>query len=641
MCGINGIISDSYPENGFLRRTIHQMNDEILHRGPDSDGIYIDKNLAFGFRRLAIIDLSPRGDQPMISQSGRFVIVFNGEIYNFNKLRDFLKKEYSVSFLGTSDTEVFLTLIEREGLTKALSRVQGMFAFALFDKKNNSIHLCRDRVGEKPLYFYSEHGSLYFSSELRPLMKPLKKKLTLNKEAINFFIRKSYFPEWGSVFKEVKKVTPGTVQNFKFNQGLIVSSKVTSYWDFEKEVDESISNIQSDYLESKNYLNNLLEEKVKERMISDVPLGAFLSGGYDSSLIVALMQKNQTKKIKTFSIGFDSPDYDEAVFSKKVADHLGTEHTELYINDRDLLETIYKIPQIYSEPFADPSQIPTILLSQLTKSKVTVSLSGDGGDEIFGGYSRYFLGQRIVNSLGKIPFTLRHFIKVLNILDNSLTKNFFFFFLKNRLTGLQGKYDKLINIFDFQDEKDLYARLSTFQNSFLINDSNEKLYKESIWSKNITYAEKAMMQDTIDYLPGDILRKVDLASMSVSLETRIPFLDHEIISYAWTLPFDFKYRKGSGKFILKDIAHDYISSDLLDRPKKGFDIPLNSYLRNELREYSTSMIDKSKKNLEELFNFEEIDKVYNSHLVGDADYSNLLWNTITFFAWYEEYLTSS
>ncbi|SVD53343.1 uncharacterized protein METZ01_LOCUS406197, partial [marine metagenome] len=243
MCGINGIISDSYPENGFLRRTIHQMNDEILHRGPDSDGIYIDKNLAFGFRRLAIIDLSPRGDQPMISQSGRFVIVFNGEIYNFNKLRDFLKKEYSVSFLGTSDTEVFLTLIEKEGLTKALSRVQGMFAFALFDKKNNSIHLCRDRLGEKPLYFYSEHGSLYFSSELRPLLKPLKKKLTLNKEAINFFIRKSYFPEWGSVFKEVKKVTPGTVQNFKFNQGLIVSSTITSYWDFEKEVDESISNI--------------------------------------------------------------------------------------------------------------------------------------------------------------------------------------------------------------------------------------------------------------------------------------------------------------------------------------------------------------------------------------------------------------
>ncbi len=514
----------------------------------------------------------------MLSQSRKLIIVFNGEIYNFKFLKDYLKKNFNVSFIGSSDTEVLLMLIEKLGLKEALEMTQGMFALAVFDKRNNSIHLCRDRIGEKPLYYALIGNSLFFSSELKPIIKTLKNQLTLDRDNINFFIHKSYFPEGSSVFKEVKKIVPGTINSFFFENGNIVKTKTTTYWSFEEEVDNSLLALQTDYTDSKHYLNDLLERKVKERMISDVPLGAFLSGGYDSSLIVALMQQNNSERIKTFSIGFDAPEYNEAIYAKEIASYLGTEHTELYITDKELLETIYKIPTIYSEPFADSSQIPTILLSNLTKTQVTVSLSGDGGDEIFGGYGRYFLGQRIVNTLGRVPYSLRSFIRKTRLLDNSLSKFFLHLLIGKSVTNFPQKFQKLNKIFDFKGETDLYEKLSTFENKFLPNNLQSPLFNKNIWSKDLSYAEKAMMQDTVDYLPGDILRKVDLAAMSTSLETRIPFLDHEIIAYAWSLPFDYKFRNSSGKYILKDVAHSHIPQTLLDRPKKGFDIPLNLIL---------------------------------------------------------------
>ena len=637
MCGINGIVSNSCSPQE-LNHKITLMNDAIIHRGPDSDGIFNQYGIALGFRRLSIIDLSENGNQPMISRSKRYVIVFNGEIYNFPTLKKELIKDFNSTFIGTSDTEVLLSLIEHFGIKSALSKVHGMFGFALYDFQNNSIHLCRDRLGEKPLYYSVVDQELCFSSELKPLINILGTRLTLDIDNINYFINKSYFPEGESVFEEVKKVVPGTVLSFKLRENKVLDSSVWPYWDFRDIVKESIQNPIKDYDKAKFELNKLLDTKVNERMISDVPLGAFLSGGYDSSLIVALMQKNSLKKIKTFSIGFNSDVHNEAEEAKKISAHIGTDHQELYVSDKDLIETIHRLPSIYSEPFADSSQIPTVLLSDLTKSKVTVSLSGDGGDEIFGGYGRYFLGQRVVDVIGRLPISLRKPLKDLGIFDNPITRNIPSSFLKDSVSNFPQKIRKLNHIFDFKDESDLYERLSTFRNNFLKYQLKQRLSSLDIWEMDLTYAEKAMMQDTIDYLPGDILKKVDQAGMSASLETRIPFLDHEIISYAWKLPISFKSKNGSGKRILKDVAHTYIPKSLLDRPKKGFDIPLSSYLRNELKEYSLDIINSSKSDLNHIFDFENIDSTYKSHISGKKDHPNLLWNAISFFAWHEEYL---
>lgn len=637
MCGINGIFSNSFSSEE-LRQKISLMNDAIIHRGPDSDGIYSDKGMALGFRRLSIIDLSPNGDQPMISSSGRYVIIFNGEIYNFQNLKKNLVQDFNITFKGKSDTEVFLCLIENYGLKEALKKVQGMFGFSLYDKKENIIHLCRDRLGEKPLYYSSNNQELSFSSELKPLTNLLKGKLTLDTDNINFFINKSYFPEGASVFKEVQKVIPGTIVSFNLNENRVVNTSVYSYWSFIDTVGNSIKNPVDNYDQAKKDLDDLLDLKVKERMISDVPLGAFLSGGYDSSLIVALMQKNSLNKIKTFSIGFHSAVHNEAEEAKEISNYIGTEHRELYVSDKELIDTIYRLPSIYSEPFADSSQIPTVLLSDLTKSEVTVSLSGDGGDEIFGGYGRYFLGQQVFNLLGKLPFPIRKSLKSTGLINNPLTRNISNFFIGSLVSNFPQKFRKLNNLFDFRDESELYEMLSTFKNDFLQEQLKQPLSSYDIWKTNMTYAEKAMMQDTIDYLPGDILKKVDQAGMSASLETRIPFLDHEIISYAWRLPFEYKYKNGSGKHILKEVAHNYIPKSLLDRPKKGFDIPLSAYLRNELKDYSLDIINSSRSDLDSIFDFKNIDLAYDSHLSQKEDNSNLLWNVISFFAWYEEYV---
>ena len=637
MCGINGIISYSSSREE-LDKKISLMNNSIFHRGPDSEGKIIEEGIGLGFRRLSIIDLSSNGDQPMTSSSGRYSIVFNGEIYNFPVLKKNLLKDFKISFKGTSDTEVLLYMIEKYGMDKALQNIQGMYAFAIYDRNKNQIHLCRDRLGEKPLYYSLIDHQLYFSSELKPITNILKRSLSLDVDNINFFINKSYFPEGLSVFKEVQKVLPGTIITFNLDKTKVTSSSVSTYWNFKEIVNESLNNPVEDYVYTKNSLDDLFNIKVKERMISDVPLGAFLSGGYDSSLIVALMQKNSMNRVKSFSIGFNSEVHNEAEDSKLISQHLGTDHRELYVSDKELLETIYRLPSIYSEPFADSSQIPTVLLSDLTKTEVTVSLSGDGGDEIFGGYGRYFLGQRVINSLGKVPYPLRRSLKKGKVIDNFLTKRVSKALLQNSVSNFPQKFRKLNHIFDFQNESDLYERLSTFRNDYLQEDLRQSLSSSEIWDLDLSYSEKAMMQDTIDYLPGDILKKVDQAGMSASLETRIPFLDHEIISYAWRMPLDYKYRNGSGKFILKDIAHNYIPKHLLDRPKKGFDIPLSSYLRNELKEYSSEMINSAKSDLNHIFNFENIDLSYNKHLSNEEDNSNLLWNATSFFAWYNEYL---
>ncbi len=418
MCGINGYIDfDLSPDHG--KHLVNKMNSHLVHRGPDGKGTFIDGNIGLGHTRLSIIDLSVSANQPMTSLSKRSTLSFNGEIYNFINIKNELSKSYNISFNTSSDTEVLLNLLEYQGVDRALDQIEGMFAFAFNDSKTQCLYLARDRFGEKPLFYYLKNNKLYFSSELKPLMSVLKDSLTINYKNLDFFLKKSYLPIDESIFNEIRKVKPGQYLKIGYSDNVLSVSE-HCYWDYGKLVIDSLqTKKESDFLFHKEQLKDLLKDKVNQAMISDVPLGAFLSGGYDSTCMVALMQSAKMNAVKTFSIGFDDKDFDEAPFAKAIANHIGTDHEELYVSRADLLDLIPKLPEIYSEPFADSSQIPTVLLSRLTRSHVTVSISGDGGDEIFGGYGRYVLGERVKSFFNYLPLHLRNFIKSTNSIDLS------------------------------------------------------------------------------------------------------------------------------------------------------------------------------------------------------------------------------
>ena len=635
MCGINGVYDSNLSKTVAINH-VQQMNNLIKHRGPDSGGIFFDKGFCLGHRRLSIIDISNSADQPMLSADGKLMIVFNGEIYNFKSIAKFLADNFNIKFKTTSDTEVLINLIQSIGIDEALEKVEGMFAFCLYDLERRRVILARDRFGEKPLYFYSNKNCLYFSSEMSPLINVLKDQLTINYESLDHFLKKSYVSTHSSIFNEIVKIKPSTYVEIDLKSKEICLEE-TSYWDYQQLAIEGVEKSKDfsiPYYTAKSRLDELLEKTIKQTMVSDVPLGAFLSGGYDSSCVVAFMQKNSLNKIKTFSIGFEDATYNEAEDAKSISNHLGTDHQELYLTEKDLLDTIISLPSVYSEPFADSSQIPTILLSKLTRSQVTVSLSGDGGDEIFGGYGRYFLGQRLKSFLDYVPYQLRRKIKSSKML--AFQKPLFKMIIGHKVTNFDQKFSKLERVFDYSNDKDLYDKLALFENRFLKTKSyvnDPKL----IWSKDIDYYKKAMIDDAVDYLPGDILTKVDIAGMSVSLETRIPLLNHKIAEYVSELPIHFLHQQGNGKYILKDIVHDYIPQNLMDRPKKGFDIPLGSYIRNELNDYIHAKIDYGKNMFDEIFDFKEIDIALEDHIKFKKENPNLLWNLASFFAWHEEY----
>jgi len=635
MCGINGIVDLSLSEEQ-LSKKLHLMNVQIQHRGPDASKIYIENPIGMGHVRLSILDVSQSADQPMHSASGRYIIVFNGEIYNFKKLARILVNDFNIKLKTSGDTEILVNLIECLGINKAVELLEGMFAFSVYDKKNRKLFLVRDRFGEKPLFWYCKNNKLYFSSELGPLTNQLKSSLTINYDSLSFFLKKSYVPSGASIYNEIQKLNPATILSIDLSKGNFAIEE-TKYWDYldialKNSNNESLEINSNHYLSVKASLAELLEKKITQTMVSDVPLGAFLSGGYDSSCVVAFMQKNSTSKIKTFSIGFDEKLYNEAQHAKEISSILGTDHNELYLSKNDLLDTISTLPAVYSEPFADSSQIPTILLSKLTKSQVTVSLSGDGGDEIFGGYSKYFLGDRIKQSLGLIPSSLRKGIKHSKAL--SLIQPVARYFLQNSVTNFDQKFLKLNNIIDFSTDESLFLKLSTFNNTFLNNERHITLDK-TLWNSKNSFFKKSMICDALDYLPGDILTKVDMAGMSVSLESRIPLLNHQIAEFASKIPQSYLLNNGSGKFILKDIVHDMIPANIMNRPKKGFDIPLAQYLRNELRDHAESNFSYGKKHFAEEMNFSEIDSTWQAHLNGSRDESSVLWNLSTFFAWHE------
>ena len=628
MCGICGYIS----KNNITLDQLKAMNDTMYHRGPDDSGEEIYEmpggfRVGFAQRRLSILDLSELGHQPMLSADGRISVVYNGEIYNYRELKEELA---DYPFRSNCDTEVIIAAYLKWGI-HCVERFNGMFAIALYDREKQDIYLIRDRIGKKPLYYWHEHDHLVFASELKPIMKCPGFEGAIETRVLSRYLFQQYINAPESIYKNVFKVEPGSV--LRFSNGQISTWK---YWSVGTVYRLAQKTPIEDYREAKERLKELLKKSVKARMIADVPLGAFLSGGYDSSLVTALAQECSELPVKTFSIGFHEERYDEAKYAKAVANHLGTAHTELYIDEQDMFDLVESIPKYYDEPFADSSQIATMMVSKLAKEHVTVALSGDGGDEFFCGYNIYenvALAQRL-DPLGamvhgvcglpgfrqarleeKLPFRVR--VIAGNRVKESKTQ-----------FGAGNNLDKArAMVRAAQDGEDLPIHYLT-----------ESRYRVKDWQI------RRMLLDMDTYLPGDILCKVDRASMKYSLETRCPILDVDVMEFSYYIPHRFKYASGDKKHILKDIAYDYIPKELLDRPKTGFGVPLDKWLRGPLRGQLTDYSSRDYLKRQDIFDADYVSDMMEQYIrTGDAgpatgaNYSKLAWSFFVFQQWYQTY----
>ncbi|MCD6401845.1 MAG: asparagine synthase (glutamine-hydrolyzing), partial [Anaerolineales bacterium] len=605
MCGITGFWQLKGNNKELLKDTIIKMTKTFTHRGPDDSGFYINKEtgIALGHRRLSILDLSPKGHQPMESFSGRHVIVYNGEVYNYKELRKEIENDFNIKFKSSSDTEVVLAGFEVWGIEETLKRLNGMFAFALWDKKEKKLYLARDRIGIKPLYYGVQNGILFFASELKAIRANRFFKPKINRNALALFFRHNYIPAAYSIYKNVKKLEPAHYAVIDRNLNI----NIQCYWDIKRITKEGIKN-PIDLLEKDAVfeLERLLLDSVKKRMIADVPLGAFLSGGIDSSTVVALMQAQSNISVKTFTIGFYEDNYNEAKFAKDVTKHLGTDHTELYVTPKETMDVIPKLPDMYDEPFSDSSQIPTFLVSQLTRRYVTVSLSGDGGDETFGGYNRYFWADNIWEKINFMPLILRSQItKIISLFSPEFIDNFFKTIevivpekFKQTLYG--DKLHKLSEILTSRSPDEIYKRLISHWKSpetLVLNSIEPKIIIDDFFRiKNLIpeFKDRMMFFDLMTYLPDDILTKVDRASMSVSLEARVPILDHRIVEFSKRLPLSFKIKNGKSKWILRQVLYKYVPKELVERPKMGFGVPIDNWIRDPLRDWAEDLLDEKK-----------------------------------------------
>ncbi len=643
MCGITGFLNLSTRfSRDELVAWVARMAEQIRHRGPDDSGVWVDEGagIGLGFRRLAIIDLTPTGHQPMLSADGRYVIVFNGEVYNFSALKEDLT-QLGHTFRGTSDTEVMLAAVVEWGLESAVKRFNGMFAFALWDRKERCLYLVRDRLGIKPLYFGWMGSTFIFGSELKTLAVHPDFHGHVDRNALASFLRFNYVPTPYSIFKHVRKLEPGTILRVDAASGPgQFNSQV--YWSAREVVENGIQEpfVGGDQ-EAADTLENLLRDSIRLRMIADVPLGAFLSGGVDSSTVVALMQTQSSLPVKTFTIGFEEDSFNEAVHARAVARHLGTEHTELALTPAEARAVIPLLPQIYDEPFSDSSQIPTFLVSRLARQHVTVSLSGDGGDELFAGYNRYTWVGRLWKSIGWMPMPAR---RAIARLIASLTPAQW-----ERLLRFSGysepgeKMRKLAEALPAANPEAIYQRLASHwhEPQAVVNGGVEwslpDLSSER-WPKGADTLQRMMYFDLVSYLRDDILAKVDRASMANSLEARVPLLDdHRVVEFAWRLPTHLKIREGQSKWLLRQVLYRHVPRTLIERPKQGFGIPIDDWLRGPLRGWAEEYLSEARIRREGIFFVDPIRRKWQEHLEGRQNWQYYLWDILMFQTWYAEH----
>jgi len=642
MCGIAGLI-DRRAETSeeALQGTVRAMADTLTHRGPDGSGVWCDAaaGVALGHRRLAIIDLSLAGHQPMLSADERYVISYNGEVFNFGELRRELELA-GRKFRGGSDTEVIVEACATWGVDAAVRRLIGMFAFALWDRGERVFTLVRDRLGIKPLYYRIDERRFMFGSEIKALRACPGWQAEIDQNVLAAYMRHNYVPSPYSIYQGVRKLPPGTILTLASGRDI----ELSTYWNARQVARTGVSEAQSDRRvasEASEQLDTLLRDAVRRRMVADVPLGAFLSGGIDSSTVVALMQAESNRSVKTFTIGFGEPKYDEAQHAKRVAAHLRTEHTELYVGREHALDIVPQLPEVFDEPFADPSQIPTILVSEMTRRHVTVALSGDGGDELFAGYPRYFTAAALGNGIDRLPLWLRRTIACALRSTPDLA-------LRGAASVMPRRWRparpveaarKLAAILRAETGVDSVYRhlVSQWDNPAAIVTRGQEP-STVLWDPTVradipaTFA-RLQLFDLVTYLPDDILTKVDRASMSVSLEARVPLLDHRVVEFAWRLPEQLRVRNGDGKWLLREVLARYVPRELFDRPKMGFGVPLDTWLRGPLRDWAEDLLHPETLMSGGMLRPEPIRLMWREHLAGTRNEPYRLWTVLMFQAW--------
>ena len=659
MCGIAGFVDAGGGLPGAEFSTaLRRMTQTLVHRGPDDAGEWIDPaaRVALGHRRLSIVDLSPQGHQPMLSSCGRYVATYNGELYNYKALRSRLEAHSEQAWRGTSDTEVMLAAITQWGLNSALEHFTGMFAFALWDRHTQTLSLVRDRIGEKPLYYGWVGSTFCFASELKAFRGHPSWEGQIDRRALTLYVRYGYIPAPFSIYHNVFKVPPASIVNVDRSvlEGLTAenASPLPSrqYWSAVRTRGQPELADASTAEQAAGRLKELLSTAVADQMVADVPVGAFLSGGIDSSTVVAVMQSLSTRPVRTFTIGFLESAYNEAKHAKAVATAIGTDHTELYVTPSEVQDVIPKLPEIYDEPFGDSSQIPTYLVARLARSQVTVSLSGDGGDELFGGYPRYLLAERLWRYSRSLPSGLRRWAAGtgecgLNALNNVVPAP-----ASARLPRvLQSRIpsrERLLRLMAATRAETAYGFYQYFLShtrdaTSLVLGAENPLDEQP---DTETFGEQTLAHflyfDLVGYLPNDILVKVDRAAMASSLETRIPLLDHRIVEFAQRLPLKYKINRGVQKWLLRQVLYQYLPKSLVERPKMGFGIPVASWLRGSLRQWAESLLEENGMAAEGLLDSKQVQKMWRSHLSGADYWQHALWDILMFQSWYRAQKTA-